>query len=109
VGPERKSRIEQHLAFRATEEFRGTDEGKADALYAPYVDRQRREWAAIERDRAVRIPDEFNYRAVPGLSSEMIERLRTAGPERLDQASRVPGITPAALSALYLALSRAAA
>jgi tRNA uridine 5-carboxymethylaminomethyl modification enzyme len=39
----------------------------------------------------------------------MVERLRAAAPETLDQASRVPGITPAALSALFVAASRRAA
>jgi tRNA uridine 5-carboxymethylaminomethyl modification enzyme len=39
----------------------------------------------------------------------MVERLSTASPETLDQASRIAGITPAALSALYVAASRAAA
>ena len=47
--------------------------------------------------------------AVPGLSTEMIERLTAAGPETLDQASRVAGVTPAALSAVYVALKRQAA
>ena len=48
-------------------------------------------------------------RAVPGLSNEMVERLSAARPETLDQASRMPGVTPAALSALYVAASRRAA
>jgi hypothetical protein len=51
----------------------------------------------------------FDYSAVPGLSNEMVERLSNARPETLDQASRVPGVTPAALSALHVAASRAAA
>jgi tRNA uridine 5-carboxymethylaminomethyl modification enzyme len=53
-------------------------------------------------------PD-FDYEAVPGLSIEMVERLTTARPETLDQASRIAGITPAALSALYVAAARRAA
>ena len=47
--------------------------------------------------------------AVPGLSNEMVERLGAARPETLDQASRIAGVTPAALSALYVAASRRAA
>ena len=47
--------------------------------------------------------------AVPGLSTEMVERLERVRPETSDQASRIAGVTPAALSALYVALNRRAA
>jgi tRNA uridine 5-carboxymethylaminomethyl modification enzyme len=63
----------------------------------------------MRRDSRVWIPAELDYAAIPGLSNEMVERLASARPETLDQASRVPGITPAALSALYVAASRRAA
>jgi tRNA uridine 5-carboxymethylaminomethyl modification enzyme len=86
-----------------------TDEGRADALYAPYVERQQREWEVVQRDSRVWIPHDFDFGAVAGLSNEMVERLNKARPETLDQASRLPGITPAALSALYVAASRRAA
>jgi tRNA uridine 5-carboxymethylaminomethyl modification enzyme len=85
------------------------DEAEADRLYAPYVARQQREWDVVQRDSHVWIPDELDYAAIPGLSNEMVERLMTARPETLDQASRIPGVTPAALSALYVAASRRAA
>jgi tRNA uridine 5-carboxymethylaminomethyl modification enzyme len=52
---------------------------------------------------------DFDFASVPGLSAEMVERLSTARPETLDQASRVAGVTPAALSALHVAASRSAA
>ena len=84
-------------------------EGRADALYAPYVDRQNREWETVRGDSLVRLPADFEFGCVPGLSHEMAERLRLAGPETLDQASRIAGVTPAALSALYLAANRRAA
>jgi tRNA uridine 5-carboxymethylaminomethyl modification enzyme len=70
------------------------------------VERQQREWEVVLRDSRVWIPANFNYAAVPGLSTEMVERLSFASPETLDQASRVAGITPAALSALYVAIAR---
>jgi tRNA uridine 5-carboxymethylaminomethyl modification enzyme len=78
-------------------------------LYAPYVERQQREWETVRRDAAVWLPRELDFGTVPGLSSEMAERLEAARPETLDQASRIPGVTPAALSALYVAASRRAA
>ena len=59
----------------------------------------------VQRDTRVWIPADLDFAAVPGLSNEMAERLGAARPETLDQASRVPGVTPAALSALYVAAS----
>jgi len=85
------------------------EEAIADAAYAPYLERQRGELAARTRDRSISIPRSFDFSSVPGLSSEMRERLATALPADLDQAGRVPGVTPAALSALHFALARKAA
>lgn len=107
--PQRARAIEQHLASRGRPEFSLTKEGQADALYAPYVERQQREWEAVARNRAVRLAGQFDYAAITGLSAEMAERLQAARPETLDQASRIPGITPAALTALYVAAVRKAA
>ena len=109
VSPRRRAQIEEHLALRSSSGWDATEEGRADALYAPYVDRQRREWEVVQRDSRVWIPADLDYAAIPGLSKEMVERLATARPETLDQAGRVPGVTPAALSALYVAASRRAA
>jgi tRNA uridine 5-carboxymethylaminomethyl modification enzyme len=105
----RRAQIENHLKLRGTTAWAATDEGRADAIYAPYVERQQREWAAVRRDSAVWIPRDLDYAAVPGLSTEMVERLSASRPETLDQASRVHGVTPAALSAVYVAASRRAA
>jgi tRNA uridine 5-carboxymethylaminomethyl modification enzyme len=109
LSERRRRQIEEHLAFRSTAAWAETAEGRADVLYAPYVARHEREWEVVRRDSRVSIPAELDYATVPGLSAEMIERLRVASPETLDQASRVPGVTPAALSALYVAASRRAA
>jgi tRNA uridine 5-carboxymethylaminomethyl modification enzyme len=79
------------------------------AIYAPYLERQRRESAARDRDRRVQIEPAFDYAAVPGFSNEMIERFSTVRPSTIDEASRIAGVTPAALSALHFALVRAAA
>ena len=86
-----------------------SEEALFDAVYAPYLIRQREELDVRSRDRAVAIPCNFQFSHVPGLSNEMRERLQLAGPSNLDQAARVPGVTPAALSALHFALVRAAA
>jgi tRNA uridine 5-carboxymethylaminomethyl modification enzyme len=109
VSERRRAQIQCHLDLRDSAAWANTEEGRADALYAPYLERQVREWGIVQRDARVWIPADIKYGAIPGLSNEMVERLSTAGPETLDQASRVPGITPAALSALYVAVSRRAA
>jgi tRNA uridine 5-carboxymethylaminomethyl modification enzyme len=105
----RRRQVEAHFEYRMSPRWPDTDEGRADALYAPYVERQQREWEVVQRDSRVWIPHDFDFGAVAGLSNEMVERLNKARPETLDQASRLPGITPAALSALYVAASRRAA
>jgi len=109
VSDRRKRQIENHLAARSSAAWVETEEGRADLLYAPYVQRQQREWSAVQQDSSVWIPKSFEYSLVPGLSTEMVERLAVAAPETLDQASRVRGVTPAALSALYVAINRRAA
>jgi tRNA uridine 5-carboxymethylaminomethyl modification enzyme len=100
----RRRSIEERLENGAPPE-----EAEADRHYAPYVERQQREWQVIQRDSRIWIPAELDYGEIAGLSNEMVERLAAARPETLDQASRVPGVTPAALSALYVAASRRAA
>ena len=106
VSDRRRAQIEDHFERRSSADWAETEEGRADALYAPYLQRQQREWDAVRRDARVWIPAELDYASIPGLSNEMVERLEAARPETLDQASRVHGVTPAALSALYVAASR---
>jgi tRNA uridine 5-carboxymethylaminomethyl modification enzyme len=109
ISSRRREQIEARLELRGTTAWAETDEGRADSLYAPYLVRQEREWSAVQRDCATWLPAEFDYATVPGLSTEMVERLTGARPETLDQASRIRGVTPAALSAVYVAVSRRAA
>jgi tRNA uridine 5-carboxymethylaminomethyl modification enzyme len=80
-----------------------------DGRYAPYVDRQSREIARLQADEAVRIPEALNYRAIGGLSNEMVERLEAARPTTLGAAGRVGGVTPAALGAILVHCRRLAA
>ena len=71
-----------------------------DANYASYLARQEGDVAGLRRDEAMAIVAGLDYRSVPGLSNEMAERLAMARPVTLGAASRVAGITPAALVAL---------
>ena len=109
VSVRRRTQIKQHFEQRSRPAWAETEEGRADALYSPYVERQQREWQVVQRDSHVWIPHALDFGSISGLSNEMVERLSSARPETLDQASRVPGVTPAALSALYVAANRRAA
>ena len=80
-----------------------------DAHYAPYLDRQAEEIARMRRDEAIALPDGLNFADIPGLSYEMVERLSAACPHSLAAVARVRGVTPAALSAIYLHVQRKAA
>lgn len=72
----------------------------ADGLYAGYLDRQEADVRAYRRDEMLALPADVDYRAVGSLSNEVRERLMTARPGTIGQAARLPGITPAAISAL---------
>lgn len=102
--------IEPWLGAQAfAEDSAVIEELAEDATYAPYLERQDRELRDLRASEAVRLPDDFAYEAVPGLSREMVERLTRSRPATLAAAGRVPGITPAALAALLVHARRAAA
>ena len=73
-----------------------------DAVYAPYLVRQEAELRDLRASERLELSADFPFREVPGLSNEMVERLEAAKPANLSAAGRVPGITPAALSALLV-------
>lgn len=74
--------------------------------YAGYVERQKDEVARRSDIEAVRLPAELDYGKVPGLSKEVQQRLNQAKPETLGQASRLQGMTPAAIGLLLVHLKR---
>ena len=78
------------------------EEMAEDAAYAPYLARQDAELRDLRASEALPLPADFPYAEVPGLSNEMVERLTKAAPGTLAAAGRVPGVTPAALSALLV-------
>ena len=80
-----------------------------DAKYSGYIDRQRNEIDRLKRHENTRIPSDFNYAQVKGLSNEVKQKLSEALPETLARASRIPGVTPAAISLLLVQLKKSAA
>jgi len=71
-----------------------------ELTYAGYLRRQEAEAARLQRADAVRVPDELDYRAIPGLSREVVEKLEAVRPRSVGQASRISGVTPAAVAIL---------
>ncbi|HLX83379.1 MAG TPA: tRNA uridine-5-carboxymethylaminomethyl(34) synthesis enzyme MnmG [Terriglobales bacterium] len=71
---------------------------ETEIKYAGYLDQQQRAIDRLKKAEQRRIPDWFDYRAVSGLSREMQEKLGHVVPQTLGQASRIPGVTPAAVS-----------
>ncbi len=80
-----------------------------DARYEPYVARQEAEIRAMKANDAVKLGDAIDYRAIAGLSNEMVERLEAARPATLGAAERIRGVTPAALAAILVSARRKAA
>jgi tRNA uridine 5-carboxymethylaminomethyl modification enzyme len=77
-----------------------------DARYAGYLDRQARDIAAFRRDESLALPDALDYGTVGGLSAEARGKLTAARPATLGAASRISGVTPAALVALLQHVKR---
>ena len=73
-----------------------------DVRYAPYLARQAGEVARMRADESVSLAASLDYASIAGLSNEMVERLASARPTTLGEASRIRGITPAALAAILV-------
>ncbi|WP_298676876.1 tRNA uridine-5-carboxymethylaminomethyl(34) synthesis enzyme MnmG [uncultured Lentibacter sp.] len=90
-------------------EFGGVDADtqaqlKKDALYAHYIERQKRDVEAMKRDELQEIPQEFDYMPLNGLSNELKSKLSATRPQNLAQAARIDGMTPAAIALLLAKL-----
>lgn len=77
-----------------------------EASYAVYLDRQQADIARRKREEERTIPDDFDYRALPGLSNELKQKLDDNRPVSLAQAESIDGMTPAALALIHARLSR---
>ena len=77
---------------------------ETEIKYSGYLDQQRRQIERMKRAEARQIPARFEYRGLPGLSNEVVEKMERVRPRTLGQASRIPGVTPAALTILDMHL-----
>ena len=80
-----------------------------DAKYSGYISRQQDEIDRLQRHENTPIPGGFNYAEIKGLSNEVKQKLSEALPATLARASRIPGVTPAAISLLLVQLKKHAA
>ncbi len=77
-----------------------------DAKYQVYLSRQAADVAAYRRDENFTLPDDFDYAALPGLSNEVKQKLQMHRPRTIGHASRIDGVTPAALTLLVAHVRR---
>lgn len=77
-----------------------------EATYAVYMNRQEADITEARREEERRIPDDFDFSLLPGLSIELRQKLTAARPSNLSQAARVDGMTPAALTLLLAYIKR---
>lgn len=80
---------------------------ETEALYKGYIERQARDVEAFRRDEGLRLPANFDYAQVGGISNEVKEKLLRVRPATLGQAARIEGVTPGALTALLAYLKKA--
>ncbi|WP_372878189.1 tRNA uridine-5-carboxymethylaminomethyl(34) synthesis enzyme MnmG [Spongiibacter marinus] len=74
--------------------------------YAGYIERQKDEIERLRRHEETPLPLDFDYSVIEGLSNEIKQKLGDARPQTLAQASRIPGVTPAAVSLLLITLKK---
>jgi len=100
IGPGPLGRLSPELVEQAAEQV------EVQVKYAGYIQRQEKEVARSEKSGLLPIPLDCDYENIPGLSSEILEKLKKTRPETLGQASRIPGVTPAAISLLLVHLKK---
>tara|TARA_R110000824_G_scaffold336_4_gene1997 strand:- start:49235 stop:51157 length:1923 start_codon:yes stop_codon:yes gene_type:complete len=74
--------------------------------YQGYIDRQKGEIEKLKNHAETLLPENFDYASISGLSSELKQKLSSAKPETISRASRIPGVTPAAISLLLIYLKK---
>jgi len=80
---------------------------ETEIKYSGYIGQQERQVERLKGSERRQIPGDFNFRSIPGISREIGEKLDRVRPSTLGQASRVPGVTPAAVAILDVYLSLA--
>ncbi|WP_445158807.1 tRNA uridine-5-carboxymethylaminomethyl(34) synthesis enzyme MnmG [Halomonas sp. E14] len=95
-----------HLAGEPVDDEAVAEQVQIQAKYQGYIDRQQDEIDKLKRHEATPLPTDLDYARVEGLSHEIRQKLAEARPETLAQASRISGVTPAAVSILLIHLKK---
>ena len=91
IAPELKSLSEEAL-----------EQILIEARYHHYIEKQKAQIDRMKEMLSVKIPEDFEYRGIPGLSREVVEKLEKIRPKTLFQASEISGVTPAAIDIIHL-------
>jgi tRNA uridine 5-carboxymethylaminomethyl modification enzyme len=78
-----------------------------ESKYEGYIDRQQKEVQRFKSLEKIKIPDNFDFASVYGLSNELKEKLSRVRPASLGQAARIDGMTPSAISAIMISIKAA--
>ncbi len=81
-------------------------EVETEVKYSGYIEKQLREIEKFKRLESVKLPQDLDYFKIPGLSNEMREKFSRIRPTSIGQAMRIPGVTPAAISAIQIYLKK---
>ena len=95
-----------HLKGEAVENDQVAEQVEIQNKYAGYIDRQKDEIEQMRRQENTPMPDGFDYEQVGGLSNELKAKLKEVQPQTISQASRIQGMTPAAISLLLVYLKK---
>lgn len=97
-----------NLAAGANSDTDVGEQVQINAKYEGYIERQQDEVDKLKRSETIKIPERFDYANISGLSNEIKHKLSEAKPETIGRASRIPGVTPAAISILLIYLKKRA-
>ncbi|NKB34666.1 MAG: tRNA uridine-5-carboxymethylaminomethyl(34) synthesis enzyme MnmG [Pseudomonadales bacterium] len=99
--------FEEEISFATNSlEDQATQQVEIQIKYQGYIDRQSDEIERLKKQEKTRLPEDFDYQHMQGLSNELKQKLIAAKPENIGRASRIPGITPAAISLLLIYLKK---
>lgn len=94
------------LAEQSSLEQQATQQAEIQIKYQGYIDRQEEDIDRLKKQENTKLPADFDYQQMQGLSNELKQKLLAAKPENIGRASRIPGITPAAISLLLIYLKK---
>lgn len=102
----RWSMLEEALSFTEKPQGQVAEQIEIQAKYQGYIKRAEQEVLSNKARHATLIPNDFQYHTISGLSSELIQKCQATQPETVGQASRIPGMTPSAISLLLVYIKK---